>query len=245
MRPAPAGLPRPSECPRQSEAGAYLLGALGPFERAEYARHLPDCPACLGEVGQLAGLPGLLARSPAPGPSPDAGPGVAAPGLSTPRHAEAQDPVAAAVAEIRRARARRRSLVVAAFVLLAAVGVGAVLVEAGVRPATGVTAAAVLPVAMQAVGGAPVTATLELTQRPWGTQVVMRCRYRGAAIRQPVYTLVATAADGSRTELARWTALPDQDVVLATATDLSGPRLAELEVRNAAGTVLLRADQLS
>jgi hypothetical protein len=72
----------------------------------------------------------------------------------------------------------------------------------------------------------------------------MRCRYAGT-VQSPVYILVARSADGSTSELARWSAVTNQDMVLASATELAGPRLAELEVRNAAGTVLLRADRPS
>jgi hypothetical protein len=97
---------------------------------------------------------------------------------------------------------------------------------------------------MQPVGNSPVSAAVELTAQPWGTEVVMRCRYAGAA-QSPVYILVARSADGTTSELARWSAVTDQDMVLASATELAGPRLAELEVRNAAGTVLLRAEQPS
>ena len=42
--------------------GAYLLGALAPGERQEFERHLPGCAECTRAVGELAGLPGLLAR---------------------------------------------------------------------------------------------------------------------------------------------------------------------------------------
>ena len=42
--------------------GAYLLGALAPGERQEFERHLPGCAECSRAVGELAGLPGLLAR---------------------------------------------------------------------------------------------------------------------------------------------------------------------------------------
>lgn len=133
----------------------------------------------------------------------------------------------------------------AAFVLVAGLGVAATTVFDGIqRPATGVVAAAELPVHMEPVGDSPVSAAVELTAQPWGTEVVMRCRYAGAA-QSPVYILVARSADGATSELARWSAVSNQDMVLASATELAGPKLAELEVRNAAGTVLLRAEQPS
>lgn len=233
-----------SNCARVAEAGAYLLGSLTPAERADYAAHLSNCQYCLPEVGQLSGLPGLLARS--PGPPAGARLPASRP-AQPPPWSEDPGPVAAALAEIRHQRVRRRALAAAAFLLVGLLGAGATSVAGGAfaRPATGVTAAAELPVRMEPVGNAPVTAALALAEQPWGTEVVMRCRYQGAPDnRAPVYILVATGADGSSTELARWTALPDQDVVLATATDLTRERLASLEVRNSSGKVVLRTDHV-
>jgi hypothetical protein len=236
-------------CPRQPEAGAYLLGALGPTERADYAAHLQTCQYCLREVGQLAGLPGLLARGGAAAqppasaqPSASAQPPVAG---SSWAGAAAGSAVEGALRELHRVQRRRRVLVAAALVGFAGLGVAATAVfDHSERPATGVVAAADLPVHMQPVGNPPVSAAVELTTQPWGTEVVMRCRYAGLA-QSPVYTLVARAADGTTSELARWSAVSDQDMVLASATELAGPKLAELEVRNAAGTVVLRAERPS
>ncbi|MGI8817386.1 MAG: anti-sigma factor family protein [Pseudonocardia sp.] len=223
-------------CPRQPEAGAYLLGALSPTDRADYVAHLEHCQLCLREVGQLAGLPGLLARG--TGPAASARPGSA-------RRSDRADPVAGALEEVHRVRRTRRALVAAGFVLVAGLGLaGSVLVGGRTAPVTGVTAAAELPVRMQPVGNSPVSAALALTAHPWGTEVVMRCRYTGT-VQSPVYVLVARSADGATSELARWSAVTDQDMVLASATELVGARLAELEVRNAAGKVLLRADRPS
>ena len=247
--------PEPGQgCPRQPEAGAYLLGALSPSERADYAAHLQSCQHCLREVGQLAGLPGLLARGQEPvSPTREAPPEATA---GMPREV-AEGPASAGVGvgaldaalrEVQRAQRRRRALVAAGFVLVAGLGVAASTaydrLERPAGPTTGVVAAANLPVHMQPVGNSPVSAAVELTRQPWGTEVVMRCRYAGVA-QSPVYILVARAADGTTSELARWSAVTDQDMVLASATELAGPRLAELEVRNAAGTVLLRADRPS
>ncbi|MBV9315542.1 MAG: hypothetical protein JO100_17825 [Pseudonocardia sp.] len=224
-------------CGRQSEAGAYLLGALNPAERSDYAQHLTRCLPCLREIGQLAGLPGLLARR-----TPQV--------MSSTEpawHATGNGAVAAALTQIRRERARRRVLVVGALVLVAFVGAGGALAwdTTMARTTTGVVAAADLPVAMQPVGAVPVSAAVQLTPRPWGTEVVMRCRYDSATGRRtPVYTLVAIATDNSAHELARWSAVVGQDVVLATSTELAMPQLAGLEVRNGLGAVVLRTDHV-
>ncbi len=263
--------PDPAEpaCPRLAEAGTYLLGALSPGERAAYAAHLEFCPQCLREVGQLAGLPGLLGRgadlaawSAAPSAAsatlPPAAAAASTDAASEPqvgpaaRTASAEsaavparpDPVAGALRDLRRERQRRRAWVAAAFVVVAGLGLASAGLGGGADPGTGVVAAAELPVRMEPVNNAPVSAAVSLTVRPWGTEVVMRCRYAGP-VQSPVYVLVARSVDGTASEIARWSAVNGEDVVVAGATELSGPRLAELEVRNAAGAVVLRAEQFS
>ena len=53
-------------------SGAYVLGALEPDERAEFERHLSDCPECRASVADFAPIPGMLARVDTfePGPPP-------------------------------------------------------------------------------------------------------------------------------------------------------------------------------
>jgi hypothetical protein len=221
-------------------------------ERTEYAEHLPGCLVCLHEVGQLAGLPGLLSRvRGATGLDPTGFSPAAldpAPPATGSRPAGVGDPVCAALAEVRRSRARGRAVLAAALVLVALVGVGGTAIVSGVfdRPATGVVAAARLPVAMQPMDGVRAIAALALTDRPWGTEVVMRCRYLGSTeYGPPVYVLVARGADGSTTELARWTAVPNQDIVLSSTTELNRRQLAGLDVRDANGGVVLRTQRWS
>ncbi len=75
------GLSRGGDCAHcRSELGVYVLGAIGPAERAWVDQHLADCVWCREELAALAGLPGLLRRVPpdlalraltdAPGDSP-------------------------------------------------------------------------------------------------------------------------------------------------------------------------------
>ena len=44
--------------------GVYLTGAIAPADRAVVVRHLAACADCRTELAGLAGLPGLLRRSP-------------------------------------------------------------------------------------------------------------------------------------------------------------------------------------
>ena len=41
---------------------AYVLGALSDADRREFEGHLTTCPTCHRAVGELAGMPGLLAQ---------------------------------------------------------------------------------------------------------------------------------------------------------------------------------------
>jgi hypothetical protein len=58
----PGGEFGPPVCPCLADSGVYLLGALVPRERADYAGHLGACPVCRREVDELAHLPALLNR---------------------------------------------------------------------------------------------------------------------------------------------------------------------------------------
>lgn len=49
------------------ELGVYVLGAIGPGDRARVEQHLAACPRCREELAGLAGLPGLLRRVPPDG----------------------------------------------------------------------------------------------------------------------------------------------------------------------------------
>jgi anti-sigma factor RsiW len=46
------------------QLGAYVLGAIGPGERAQVDEHLAACLRCREKLAGLAGLPGLLRRVP-------------------------------------------------------------------------------------------------------------------------------------------------------------------------------------
>jgi anti-sigma factor RsiW len=41
---------------------AYVLGSLSSVERRAYEAHLSTCPSCREAVGELAGVPALLAQ---------------------------------------------------------------------------------------------------------------------------------------------------------------------------------------
>ncbi len=108
--------------------GVYVLGAIGPADRALVDEHLAGCPECREELAGLAGLPALLRRVPtdeaerlaADDAADEAALAAAAAGLL---------PAALArTAQVRRMR-RWRELAAAAVVAVLALGAGAAAAE--------------------------------------------------------------------------------------------------------------------
>ncbi|MCW2510864.1 MAG: hypothetical protein JWR28_1569 [Modestobacter sp.] len=217
--------------PFEHEDAAYVLGALSHEDRLAYEEHLSTCARCSAAVARLAVLPGLLSRLPglpaAAGP-PEQPPDTVLPGL---------------LVRIRRGRTRRRIAGAVAGVAAAALLVTGTAVVTG-RTAAGPAPAGV-PVTMAEVADVPVHADLRLEAVAWGTRITMTCRYDGPAPSQPyhgpaTYQLVVVAADGAGTQrVARWQALPGQDASVAGSTDLSPEEIAEVQLQDGDGTVLM------
>lgn len=205
---------------------AYVLGALSPADRYRFEQHLADCARCQESVRSFAGLPGLLSRVPVEQVT-----------------AEPADPppelAAALFAAARRTRRRRRLAVAVGAAVAAAVCLVLALVlafgpgSAGRSPAP--PARAMTPVAQ----GAPVTATAALADRPWGTDVTMRCRYHGAAGYPVDYTLVVVQRDGTVDQISSWSAVPGTTTVLTGTTATPRDAIRAVQVRTADGTPVL------
>lgn len=111
------------ECARVRDSlGVYVVGAIGPSDRAIADAHLPRCQRCREELAGLAGLPALLRRVPVAQAERIAGAGPA-------RSLEAPpaEPLLALLAKMaaRRKRARFRTVLAVAAALLLATGGGA------------------------------------------------------------------------------------------------------------------------
>jgi hypothetical protein len=215
--------------PFEHDDAAYVLGALSHEDGIAYEEHLQGCARCTAAVAEVAMLPGLLARTPGPpaAGTPEQPPDTVLPGL---------------LARLRRSRRRRRVAGAAA-----AVAAAAVLVV-GTARATGsqqfAPDAAGVPVAM--VGDVPVHADLRLEDVAWGTRITMTCRYYGPAPSgsydpaKSTYQLVVVAAgDRSTQSVATWQALPGKDASVAGSTDLPAGEIAQVELRDGNGTVLM------
>jgi len=204
--------------------GAYLLGGLNPDERRAYEAHLASCVTCSTALSEVAGLPGLLSRLPADAiDRPEAPPPTLLPAL---------------LAAVERARfASRRRLRLRAGVGLAA----AAAVIAAVLAIPRIGTSHPHTVALARVINVPITASASLTDRSWGTEINLTCRYTGPMKFAPAsYLLVATDRLGHDQQIATWRVVPGGPVVLTAATSLRRSELASLEVRSPTGRPLLR-----
>jgi len=208
---------------------AYLLGALTPADRSAYEAHLAGCPSCRRAVSQLAGLPGLLA-SVAPDRALTAGgAGPDIPETLLPR----------LLAEVQRTRFRRRMTTGVIGVAAAAVlAVALILAPHDHPPAPDAGPPVSHSVAQPmtpASAGVPISATAQLDDKAWGTQIVVRCvylakpnhHYQGGL----TYLMVVTDKAGSSQQIASWEARPGAPIVVDGSTSVRRAQIASVEVR--------------
>jgi hypothetical protein len=218
--------------PFEHDDAAYVLGALSREDRIAYEEHLHGCPRCSAAVADMAVLPGLLGRLP----------GVPAPG------AAAEPPpdtlLAGILAAVRRRRATRRLAGAVAAVAAAVLLVAGTVAVTDRAPAP---AAAGTAVTLTQVADVPVDADLRLQGVAWGTRITMTCRYSGppsagtyeAGAGDTYQLVVVSATDRSTQSVATWHVLPGRDAAVAGSTDLFPDQIAEVQLRDADGTVLL------
>jgi hypothetical protein len=190
---------RPEECrgPRE-DLGAYVLGALGPAERAEVEEHLAGCAGCRDELASLAGLPGLLSRL-----SPEE--------VEPPPEASAPpvERLLAGMARRRRHRLRLAAVAAAGALVIGGVAAAIVLAQGGgeSQPATIVLSAS--------DAGTHAHGRLALTAEPWGTSVSVELSGVAPGTR---CRLVALGAGGRREIAGSWRASYDGTARLSAAT---------------------------
>jgi hypothetical protein len=219
---------------------AYVLGALSTIERHEFEEHLSDCPSCHRAVGELAGMPALLRRLTLDDVLSIEGSGRVAGETSEPP-TEVLNSLMATVHRRRRARVLVWTGGVAA---AAAVAIG-VLVAVRPHPvAPGPIPQASAPLSMTPVEPSPLTATVSLVSRSWGTAIEMDCTY-GAEPEgdDDKLAMVAVGRDGSRAQLATWVAHTGVLASLAGSTSLPIEKIAAIQVVSAeSGNVLLQRE---
>lgn len=213
---------------------AYVLGALGAADRAEFEEHLEHCDACRDAVAELAPIPGLLARVPAERAEELLGP------------ADAGREALLDLGAHRARRRRGRRLLTA----LAAAAAAVALLFAGsaldlLRPAAETEQGPDATVAMEPVDAAPLRASIGMTTVPWGTKLDVTCSYEADAYGRPgggEYELVAIGADGQETSLSTWHAQPGSTALFSAGTALPAEEIQALEIRAAdTGAVLMRS----
>jgi predicted anti-sigma-YlaC factor YlaD len=215
-------------CEFTFDDGAYVLGALGPAERAAFERHLPTCAPCRDSVSALAVLPGLLGRLDAS----TAVPSVAAPPSLLRRTLDV-------AATRRRAQRRRRVWYavaggLAAAVLAAGVGVGVHRIDTSVARST--------PLAeMRATADrVPVSAQVGLAATEGGTRVDMTCRYAaGPEGKWVIHLVVYPRSGGAGEQIGTWTATSGQQLSLTAITHLTPADIDRVELQRADSTPLL------
>ncbi|MGZ4490804.1 MAG: anti-sigma factor family protein [Nocardioidaceae bacterium] len=206
---------------------AYVLGALPSDERRAFEAHLADCASCREAVGELAGMPGLLARVPLAS-------------VLSPADQDDQEPPAsllpALALEVRRRRRRTRSLsLAAAATVLAVAGAGAAVVAT-----TGGQPAVSAGPSMHAVVPSPVHASARLDSVVWGTRIALTCTYdAGGYPSASNYQLVVVDHGGRTQRVATWTAVPGKVMHVVGATSWTRSDIARVEVRTHNGAPVL------
>lgn len=215
--------PDPAVC---LDDAPYVLGSLSPVDRQNFERHLAGCPKCQAAVSRLAGLPGLLATtSPA-----DVGVTTApVPDTLLPRLLTTVT------------RERRRWVAFSGLAGAAAAAAIAVIVALTVRPSTAAPEALPAPVQMQALVAAPLDVSVQLTDKQWGTSVVVHCAYGGPHQAGIGYQLVAFDPAGKPQTLGWWGSVAGSASTVTTASSLHLKDISRLEVQLPDGKALLRA----
>jgi anti-sigma factor RsiW len=205
-------------CPdvRRLDLGAYVLGALSPADRRRVEEHLEQCPACVTELTQFAGLPGLLSR---------VDPADLSPVAVTPSP-ELFARMAAAAAPPSRLRSRTWALVAAAVLVVLGIGVGITswLNASGQDTVVATEGAVQATVTAHAVDhGSALVVSIA------GMQPHQEC------------ALVAVGRDGSRHAAGQWPVSAAGDATWRGWTDVDRSNLAAVILLGDGGRELVRA----
>jgi len=220
---------------------AYVLGSLSCSERREFEAHLRLCQQCAGSVGELSGVPALLSQIDHTYVETIDAHGT---------HASAELPPLRdqLLAKVNSRRRRSRAM---SWMLGAAAAVAiAVFVAVSANPMAPVQRqAADSELAMTPTKPVPLTATVTLSRRAWGTRIDMNCTYVGG-VAEAAYdggddklAMVAVGRDGSHVQLATWTPHAGTPALLGGSTSMPIDQIASVQIVTAdAGAVLLERD---
>jgi hypothetical protein len=220
---------------------AYVLGSLSSAERREYEAHLESCDRCRVAVGELSGMPALLAmldvedvQALATGKQPELPP------LRPELRTQVLDKV--------RWRRRRSRLMTYSAVGLAAALLAVGLVVA-VRPGvvglqTGTQQTTAQQLEMNKLVTTPFSATIALNSFAWGTRIDMACTYGDWSSGGPTppsnLGMVVVGRDGSHTQIATWLGLSGATALPSGNTPVPVQQIAAVQLVSAdSGQVLL------
>ena len=232
-----------------SSDAAYVLGALSPADRRAYEDHLRGCAECQVAVQRLAGLPGLLALTSAEAVEGEGQPipETLLPGL---------------ISRVQADRRRRNWVVggvlaAAVAVVIALVGtlfVRAPVTTAGTSQPGSTSPSATAPAStapstavpdeiepMTQLFPGPMSASLELIDKRWGTAITVVCEYDKQVDPSVAYDLTVIDTDGNLSGAGTWSAVPGVTARVNTATSIPRDRIATVEVRLPNGDPILRA----
>jgi hypothetical protein len=221
---------------------AYVLGALSSAERREFEAHLESCDRCRAAVGELSGMPALLAmldvedvQALATGQQPELPP------LRPELRTQVLD-------KVRWRRRRSRLLTYAAVGVAAAVlAVGLVVAVrpglVGLQPGTS-TQAAGQQLEMRKLVETPFSATISLSSFAWGTRIDMACVYGDWSSGGPTppsnLGMVVVDRDGSHSQIATWLGMSGATALPSGNTPVQLDQIASVQLVSAdTGQVLL------
>jgi predicted anti-sigma-YlaC factor YlaD len=206
---------------------AYVLGALDPQEAVEFQAHLAGCPACRARVDEARETVALLGAADAsdfagPDPAETPMPDTLLPGL------------------LRRARRERnrRTLITAG--LAAAVAACLVALAFLVWPTGDNGSAQPERAAFVALRPSPVTASAQLVDKAWGTEIDLQCKYRQEVDESHPYGLRVIDKSGLAHGAGSWSLVPGKTVTFTGGTAVPRDRIAEVQITRPDGTAILQ-----
>jgi hypothetical protein len=205
---------------------AYVLGALSQSDRRSYEDFLAANPAQAAELTELAGLPGILnalSREEAVALTDLAG--------DAPVDAPPDNVASLAQAAVKRQRRSRRTGLVAAVSLAAALAIVGGVVGATVFPSPA-TVQTVAMAPMQPGAREGVTAQVAITEKKWGTELNWACQYTKDWSRDVAsYDIVVTTKDGAQTAVGSWKPAGDEATGLSAATSIPTSEIRSVDIR--------------
>lgn len=200
--------------------GAYVLGALSPEERYDFEQHLRDCPECQANVGELAGLPGLLSKVP----------------VEQARATVSEQPPPTLLPNLlqraSRERTRTRRTTVASWLATAAAVIALALVSI---PWTGGQSAETFPTELTAMSsGMSTKMSAHVEGVAWGTQIDIQCddRKSQASGYRAVFELVVITKSGDRITVGSWVGQPGKVTVAPSSTWIPLDDIQEIQIRS-------------